>query len=326
MNYERTSLDMHPLYPAIKCYNSDLLTVSSKHKIYFEESGNKDGIPVLVLHHGPGAAGTPFFRRFFDPEKYRIILMDQRGSGKSNPFGHLEDNNTNHLLEDMDKLRDYLFIDKWVIFGCGWGATLGLLYAQKYPKNITRMLLVGTQLGRMNDIEWFYQHGANIVYPDYWQEFISHLKPQELGNVVHAYHQYLNGNDDLIRMSMAKSWAMWHANCLSLQPHQQIIDLNTSPHHAFGLALMQTHYLVNHFFIQENQILDNVKNINEIGVFIIHGRYDMVSPLQSAWLLHNAWDNSKLFIIRDAGHSALEPGLVDGIIVASNLLYKELES
>ncbi len=316
---------MHHLFPSIKTFHQTLVSTSKVDKIYIEQCGEPNGLPILVLHNGPGSIGSPFYRRFFDPEKYRIIVMDQRGSGRSEPLGNLQNNNTNELIRDIITIREHLSIDKWLIFGYGLGATLGLLYAEQYPKEILGMLLIGTQLCRLQDLHWFYQDGANNIYPDHWEKFISHLKAQELSDTIHGYNNMLTGEDDLVKMSAAKSWQNWHTDCIALHIHKTTID-TTSKHHTYSKTMIQNHYLLNRFFIQENQILEEINKIQEIPAYLVHGRYDMISPMKSSWILNKSWNKSKLFIIREACHAVTEPSLIDAIIVASNLLYNEISN
>jgi len=309
---------MNNLYPTIKTYNTFQLEVQPPHKIYIEECGNPDGIPLLVLHDGPGTGCTDTYRRFFEPRKYRIILFDQRGAGRSSPYTELKNNNTHHLLDDIEKIRQHLKIDQFVLFGNAWGATLSLLYAQLHPEHVISLILVSTFLARSKDIYWLYNKGANYIFPDYWNDFINHFNNSEKHSIIKSYHERLTGTDDLARMSMAKAWAMWKARCLSFHPHNKTIEYFSNPHIAIGLATIETHYLLNKYFIEDNQILDNIKTIKNIPGFIIHGRYDMISPLESAWELNKLWGNSELFIVRDAGHATTNAGLIDAIIIATN--------
>lgn len=308
---------MQTFYPAIKTYADHKIAVDDIHTIFFEESGNPDGVPVVVVHSGPGTGCEPYHRRFFDPNVYRIICFDQRGAGRSTPHAELEKNNTHNLISDMEKIREYLHIDRWVIWGGSWGSTLSLLYAQAHPDNVRGMILHSIFLGRKSDINWFYQSGANKIFPDYWQDFVEGLSREEAQNPLKAYHQRLNGSDEIARMATAKTWSLWQARCTALQPHHQLIDHFSDPYFAVGLATIETHYFLNHCFIEENQILENIDKIKHIPAILIHGRYDMVCPLHTAWELHNVWDNSELYIVRDAGHSQKEPGTIDAIILAT---------
>jgi proline iminopeptidase len=313
---------MYTLYPAIKPYACRELVVTPPHVLYIEEIGNPEGIPVIVLHSGPGAGGDTQLRRFFDPQHYRIIIFDQRGCGRSTPHSELSHNNTACLLEDIDTIRHQLNLERFVLFGGGWGATLALLYAQRYPQYVRALLLHQVYLARTQDINWFFKQGASLIYPDYWQEFTQMVPQDAWDNIPEFYHQCLQGDNELARMGAAKGWALWQARCSSLQPHTSIIDHYSDPHFALAFALLESHYIVNHYFIEENEILANTHKIRHIPCYIIHGRYDMVCPLAGAWDLSQALMSSDLRIVRDAGHSDREAGLIDALINASKDIIK----
>lgn len=313
---------MQTLYPSIKTYAEHRLNVDPLHMIYFEEAGNPDGLPVLVVHSGPGSGCENYHRCFFDPGIYRIILFDQRGAGRSTPHTELKNNTTADLISDMEAIRKHLNIDRWVLWGGAWGSTLSLIYAQTYPEHTIGLVLHSIFLGREKDIDWFYKKGANLIFPDYWADFIQGFPIKEQANPLQAYYKKLNGQDELARMSTAKAWSLWQARCAALQPHHQIIDHFSDPHLAIGLATIECHYFINNCFITENQILNNMDKIKHIPGYIIHGRYNIVCPLQNAWTLHQAWDASELYIIRDAGHSVKEPGVIDANIIATNNMAK----
>jgi proline iminopeptidase len=314
---------MHTLYPAIKPYKQHELQVSTTHTLYVEETGTPDGIPVIGLHSGPGTSNDGHSRRFFDPQQYRIILFDQRGCGRSTPHLETKDNTTDLLLDDIDAIRQYLGLNEFVLFGGGWGSLLALLYAQKFPQNVKALLLHQIFLGRAGDIDWFYKHGASLVYPDYWQEFMSIVPTEMQQNIPEFYASCLQGNNELARMGAAKSWALWQARCSSLQPHLYVIDQYSDPHFALNLATLESYYINNHYFIEENQVLKNVHKIRHVPTYLVHGRFDLVTPLESAWDLHQALPASNLRIVRDAGHSDRETGLIDAIIYASKEISKQ---
>lgn len=308
---------MHTLYPAIKPYACHEFAVSKPHVLYVEETGNPEGTPVIVLHPGPGAGADIHLRRFFDPQHYRIVIFDQRGCGRSTPHGFLENNTTKDLLDDIDAIRDYLGLQHFVLFGGGWGSLLALLYAQLYPYQIKALLLHQVYLGRKQDVDWFYKRGASYIYPDYWQEFIAGISPEELDAIPNYYRKCLQGTNELARMSAAKNWALWQARCSTLQPHLNVIDQYSDPHFALALATIESHYIDNHYFMSDNQILENVHKIRHIPCYLIHGRYDMVCPLEGAWSLQQALPASHLRIVRDAGHSDQEAGIIDALVQAS---------
>lgn len=315
---------MFTLYPSIKSYATHSLKVDDIHTLHIEECGNPDGVPIIVLHSGPGAGFESVHKRLFDPEKYRIILFDQRGAGRSTPHASLKNNTSQDLIDDLEKIREHLAIGKWHVFGNAWGTTLGLLYAQEYPQNVSGLILSSIFLARQHDIDWFYKNGASAIFPDYWHEFVSYIPKQEHDNIIAAYANRLNGNDELVRMNAAKHWSLWQAKCAALQPHNNIIEHFSDPRFAAGLACIESHYFVNHCFIDDNAILDNIQKIRHIPMFIIHGRYDMICPLDNAWQLHEACPSSELMVIRDAGHSLREPGVIDAVILASkNLLHAQ---
>lgn len=314
---------MHSLYPAIKPYAQHELKVDSPHALYLEETGNPQGIPVIVLHASPGIGADAYNRRFFDPQRYRIILFDQRGTGRSTPHLELNKNTTDALLDDIDSIRKYLGLNEFVLFGGDWGALLALLYAQKYPQQINALLLHQVFLGRQQDINWFYKSGASLVYPDYWQEFTHAIPENKLNDIPQYYADCLKGSNELIRMGAAKNWALWQAHCSSLQPHLYVLDQYSDPHFALSLATFESHYLINHYFIKENQVMDSIHKIKHIPTYIVHGRFDMVSPLASAWTLHKAIPASNLRIVRDAGHSDRESGIIDAIVYASKEISKQ---
>ncbi len=314
---------MHSLFPSIKPYAQHELKVDSIHTLYIEETGNPEGIPVIVLHEGPGASSDAYARRFFDPQAYRIILFDQRGCGHSTPHLEIKNNTTPLLLEDIDAIRDFLKLSEFVLFGGGWGSLLALLYAEKFPQHIKALILNQIFLGRERDTQWFYKQGASLVYPDYWHEFITLVPEEQRNDIPQYYAQILQGTNELARMSAAKSWALWQARCSSLQPHLYVIDQYSDPHFALALATLESHYITNQYFIENNQVLNDAHKIRHIPTYIVHGRFDLVTPLASAWELHQAIPASNLRIVRDAGHSDRETGLIDALIYATKELSKK---
>lgn len=311
---------MTPLFPEIKPYQRHELAVDDIHTLYLEESGEPNGIPILFVHGGPGAGCGKYDRRFFDPQKYRIILFDQRGSGRSTPHADLRNNSTQELISDIEKIRAHLKIDKWAIFGGSWGATLGLLYAQAYPETVSGLILRGVFLCRQKDIDWLYQEGASRIFPDYWKDYLQVIPQEERDKLMNAYYRRLTGDNELAKMAAAKAWSLWEGRCATLRPHQDVIDKYSKPHLALSLARIEAHYFVNSGFISENQILDDAHKLANIPGTIVHGRYDTVCPLDNAYDLQSAWPDSELHIIRDAGHSALEPSISDALVKATNEL------
>ncbi len=313
---------MQKLYPDIKPNQRYDINVDSGHTLYVEESGTPSGIPVVYLHGGPGAGNHKSARRLFDPEKYRIILCDQRGAGRSKPHASLDANTTEHLINDLEVIRKHLNVEKWVVMGGSWGATLALAYSQAYPQNVLGIILRGVFLGRKQDIEWLYHNGTSRVFPDYWKDFQGAIPLAEQDDLIKAYHNRLTGSDELARMASAKAWAVWEGKVGTLEPNPDVVELLSSPHTALSMARISAHYFLNHCFLAENQILDNMDKIQEIPSIIVHGRYDMICPLENAWTLQNHWKSSELHIVRDAGHSTSEPGIIDALVKATKEMHQ----
>lgn len=313
---------MLPLYPDIKPYQRHHLPVESPHELYLEESGNPQGIPVLFVHGGPGLGCSSDNRRFFDPEAYRIILFDQRGAGRSTPHAELQQNHTQALINDIEAIRHYLNVDRWILFGGSWGSTLSLLYAQAFPSRVLGLILRGIFLCRQEDLNWFYQKGTSRVFPDYWEDYIRHVPEARRDECINTYYELLTGDDELARMSAAKSWSLWEAHCATLRPNPHVQEQFVEPHTALALARIEAHYFVNQCFIEPNQILLNAEKLENIPGIIVHGRYDMICPLDNAIALHHAWYDSELHIIRDAGHSAAEPSIIDALVRATQEMAK----
>ncbi len=309
---------MQALFPDIRPYQELHLPVDHLHTLYVEESGSPDGIPVLFVHGGPGAGCSKYDRRFFDPERYRIILFDQRGAGRSTPHAELENNTTAHLVQDIEAIRDHLKIEKWVLFGGSWGSTLSLVYAQTFPERVLGMVLRGIFLCRDRDLFWFYQSGADRIFPDYWQDYANQIPPDEQHDFMAAYHRRLTGANELAKMSAAKSWSIWEGRCATLRPNNDVVQRFSDPHLALSLARVEAHYFVNKAFLEPDQIIRNAGKLRGIPGIIIHGRYDIVCPLDNAFALHNVWPDSELHIIRDAGHSSAEPTIADALVKATN--------
>lgn len=305
------------LYPDIKPFHTRHIQVDPIHKLYIEQSGNPDGIPVLFVHGGPGGGCGKHDRCFFDPEKYHIIVFDQRGSGRSTPHAELADNTTQALLEDMEKIREELQVGRWLLFGGSWGSTLSLLYAQAHPGRVLGLVLRGIFLCRKRDLQWFYQGGAAHLFPDYWEDFLHPIPEAERGDMISAYHKRLTSVNELAVMGAAKAWSLWEGRCSTLRPNHEVENDFSDPHKAMSLARIEAHYFVNDVFIEENQIIKNAAKLEGIPGIIVHGRYDAVCPLDNAFALHQAWSDSELDIIRDAGHSAREPSITDALIRAT---------
>ncbi len=308
---------MLQLYPEIKPYATHQLEVGGGHTLYVEESGDPEGLPVLFVHGGPGAGCDPKNRCFFDPEAYRIILFDQRGAGRSTPHAGLDDNTSHALVADMEAIRDHLGVDRWLLFGGSWGSTLSLLYAQQHAERVIGLILRGIFLARARDIQWLYQEGASRLFPDYWEDYLRPIPAAEHGDLVTAYYSRLTGDNELARMAAAKAWSGWEAHCATLRPNLEVYEHLVDPHVALALARIEAHFFVNDCFIRENQIIEDAGILSGIPGVIVHGRYDAVCPLDNAFALHQAWPESELHIIRDAGHVASEPGITDALVRAT---------
>lgn len=315
---------MPDLYPPIEPYRVQNLTVDGRHRLYVEESGNPAGLPVLFLHGGPGAGCAAYHRRFFDPAVYRIILFDQRGAGRSTPHAELTGNTTWDLVADMERLREQLGIGRWLLFGGSWGSTLALAYAENHPARVAGLVLRGIFLCRDQEIAWFYQRGASQVFPDYWEAFVAPVAPQQRGDLLHAYHRLLTGEDEVKRMAAAKAWSTWEGRTASLLPDPALVEFFAAPHTALSIARIECHYFVNHAFLRPNQLLADAASLGAIPGVIVQGRYDLICPMASAWELHRAWPASELRIIPDAGHSATEPGIRQALVEATDRFGREL--
>lgn len=315
------SQSLRTKYPAIDPYKTGYLQADAEHTIYFEESGNPEGIPVIFLHGGPGAGTEPYHRQYFDPKKYRIVLMDQRGCGQSTPFASLNNNSTWHLVSDIEQLRRKLKIEKWLVFGGSWGSTLSLSYAIKHPTAVLGLVLRGIFLCRPEEITWFYQFGAHHVFPDLWDKYIAPIPENERGDIVAAYHKRLTGNDEKVKLEAAKAWATWEGSTIKLIPDPSTISHFSADQFSIAFARIENHFFTNNaFFETDNWLLENVKVLREhkIKAWIVHGRYDMCTPIKNAWDLHKAWPEAKLEIIADAGHAASEPGIIDALVRATD--------
>jgi proline iminopeptidase len=315
---------MNDLYPAIEPYKTQRFAVDNQHQLYVEEVGNPSAMPALFLHGGPGAGCEPYHRQFFDPERYRIILFDQRGSGRSTPHASLQNNTTWDLVEDIEKIRTALGIDQWLLFGGSWGSTLALAYAQTHPERVSGLILRGIFLCRDQEIEWFYQQGASWVFADYWEDFITPIPQHERDNLLHAYYRRLTGEDEVSRMAAAKAWSVWEGRSSSLLTNQSVVNFFSEPHTALSLARIEAHYFVNHAFLRPDQLLKEATQLTGIPGKIVQGRYDLVCPMRSAWELHRAWSDSELIVVADAGHSATEPGIRRALVDATNHFASQL--
>ena len=315
---------MSTLYPPIIPYVSHHFDVDPPHRLYVEECGNPKGIPVVFLHGGPGSGCEPYHRSFFDPERYRIVLFDQRGCGRSIPHAELQGNTTQALVADIELIRQKLGINQWMVFGGSWGSTLGLVYAETHPERVLAMVLRGIFLCRPQEIHWFYQEGASRLFPDYWQGYLTPIPVAERDALLPAYYRRLTSDNELERVYAAKAWSIWEGRCATLLPSKTVIDHFGDPFTALSLARIECHYFMNNTFLSDNQILNNAGKLRDIPGVIVHGRYDVVCPIDNAWQLQQHWPNSELHIIADAGHSASEPATAAALINATDSMARLL--
>jgi len=310
---------MRTLYPDLEPYDTGMLAVDGRHTLYYEQCGNPQGKPVVLLHGGPGAGCSAKMRRFHDPAKYRIVLFDQRGSGRSTPHADLVDNTTWDLVADTEKLRSKLGIERWQVFGGSWGSTLALAYAETHPQRVTELVLRGIFMLRRWELEWFYQEGASRLFPDAWEPYLQAIPEAERGDLIGAYHRRLTSPDEATRLAAARTWSVWEGATSFLRVDPAFVIGHEDAAFALAFARIENHYFVNGgFFDEENQLLRDVARIADIPGVIVHGRYDVVCPIQSAWELHKAWPKAELMISPTSGHSAFEPENVDALVRATD--------
>ena len=311
--------DRRTFYPDLPPYRRGRLKVSDLHEIYFEECGNPHGKPAVVLHGGPGGGISPFLRQLHDPQDYRIVVFDQRGCGQSTPHAELRDNTTWHLVADMERLREHLGIDRWQVVGGSWGSTLALAYAETHPHRVTELVVRGIFTVRKSEIDWFYQKGADALFPDMWEAYVAPIPESERHDLVGAYHRRLTGSDLAQQLACARAWSQWEGSTLSLLSDPKRVEEFGGDRFAIAFARIECHYFHNRgFFERDGQLLDNAHRLRGIPGVIIQGRYDVVTPMQTAWDLHRAWPEAGFIVIPDAGHTATEPGIRDALIAATD--------
>ena len=313
------------LYPAIEPFAAGMMSVGGPHEVYWEQSGNPNGLPVIFLHGGPGAGSTPAHRRFFDPDAYRIVIFDQRGAGRSTPLGELTDNTTRHLIDDIETIRRKLGIDRWLVFGGSWGSTLGLAYGQAHPERCLGFVLRGIFLCRPQEIDWFL-HGMRTIFPEAWERFSSFLPEDERGDLLGNYHRRLLDPDPAVHMPAARCWSTYEGACSTLRPSPETVADFGQDRMALGLSRLEAHYFVNRIFMDDNALLDNIGRLHGIPAVIVQGRYDIVCPIDTADTLHRAWPGSEYVVVPDAGHSAMEPGIRAALIRATDRFKEPPES
>jgi len=307
------------LFPPIRPYRSGRLRVSRLHALYFEECGNPKGKPILFLHGGPGAGLDPLYRRYFHPRKWRVVLFDQRGCGRSTPHAELRENTTWDLVADIERLREHAGIDRWVVFGGSWGSTLALAYSETHPERVKGLVLRGIFLLRRKELEWFYQEGASHLFPDAWERYLKPIPPRERRDLMKAYYKRLTSRSRRTRLQAARAWSIWEATTSKLRVDPKLVKKFESRRLAESFARIECHYFVNGgFFRKDGQLLDDVRRLRGIPAVIVQGRYDVVCPMFSAWDLHKAWPEAKLIVVSDAGHSMAEPGIRDALIAETD--------
>ncbi len=310
---------MRKLYPEIEPFNTGKIEVDDRHTLYYEECGNPEGKPVVILHGGPGGGCSAKMRRFHDPAKYRIVLFDQRGSGRSTPHADLVDNTTWHLVEDIEKLRTRLDIDRWQVFGGSWGSTLALAYAESHPKRVTELVLRGIFMLRRWELEWFYQEGASRLFPEAWAKYVSAIPEVERHDLISAFNRRLTSEDEATRLAAARAWSVWEGATSFLHVDEDFAKSHEDAQFALAFARIENHYFIHSgFFEVDDQLLRDAGKLADIPGVIVHGRYDVVCPAQNAWDLHKAWPKAELAITPTSGHSAFEEENIDALIAATD--------
>ncbi|MCB9958977.1 MAG: prolyl aminopeptidase [Rhodospirillaceae bacterium] len=304
------------IFPPIEPYLTGYLPVDQPHRLYWEQSGNPNGAPAVFLHGGPGAGASPIHRRLFDPTHYRIVVFDQRGAGRSRPLGEIAENTTDHLVADVEALREHLGIERWHVFGGSWGSTLALAYAEAHPDRCASIILRGIFLMRRREIDWFL-YGMGTIFPEAWRQFAHHIPPEERHDLLEAYYRRLIDRDPRVHMPAARAWSLYEGACSTLLPNPDNLAAASEDTHAIGLARIEAHYFRNNVLTPETRLLDDIDKIRKIPGVIVQGRYDVVCPIVTADSLHRAWPEARYVIVPDAGHSAMEPGIRTALIEAS---------
>jgi proline iminopeptidase len=312
------ALVMRTLYPEIEPYDHGMLDVGDGHRVYWELCGNPNGKPVVFLHGGPGGGCSPTQRRFFNPDKYRILLFDQRGCGRSTPYANLEANTTWHLVADIERLREMIGVEQWMVFGGSWGSTLALAYSETHPERVSEIVLRGIFTLRRAELLWYYQEGASWIFPDKWEGFLAPIPVEERGDLMAAYRKRLTHSDPAVQQEAARAWSFWEGETITLLHNQEYSDQFGEGHYALAFARIENHYFVNEGFFEEGQLIRNAHRLKAIPGVIIQGRYDVATPAKTAWDLHKAWPEANFIMVPDAGHAATEPGITHHLIEATD--------
>ncbi|MCQ8241865.1 prolyl aminopeptidase [Rhizosaccharibacter radicis] len=305
-------------FPAIEPYEHGLLDTGDGHQLYWELCGNPDGIPVVVVHGGPGAGCTPFQRQLFDPARYRVLLFDQRGCGRSLPHASLDNNTTWHLVADIERLRRMLDVERWLVFGGSWGSTLALAYAQAHPEPVAGLVLRGIFTLRRAELLWYYQEGASWLFPDKWERFLRPIPAEERHDMIAAYRRRLAGPADAGQLEAARAWSLWEGETLTLMPSDVLSAQHGGDAFALAFARIENHYFTHAGWLEPDQLLRNVDRIRHIPAVIVQGRWDVATPMRTAWDLHRAWPEARFHLVPDAGHAVTEPGILAALLAATN--------
>ncbi|PRX95723.1 prolyl aminopeptidase [Allonocardiopsis opalescens] len=314
---------MRSLYPPIQPYDQGVLDVGDGHRIHWELCGNPAGKPAVFLHGGPGAGCSPAHRRLFDPERYRVLLFDQRGCGRSTPHASRPDadlttNTTWHLVADIERLRRMAGVDRWLVFGGSWGSALALAYAETHPERVSELVLRGIFTLRQQELRWFYQSGASYLFPDLWEHYLAPIPESERDDLIGAYYRRLNSADPAVRLEAATAWSVWEGSTITLLPDADIRAQHAEPGYALAFARIENHYFANGGFFTEEQLIRDAAKLQDIPGVIVQGRYDVCTPPQTAWDLHRAWPQAEFHLVDDAGHAFSEPGILDRLVTATD--------
>ena len=309
---------MRTLYPAIDPYAHGHLDVGDGHSVYWERVGTPGAKPAVFLHGGPGGGISPDHRRLFDPDRYDLLLFDQRGCGRSTPHAALEANTTWHLVADIERLRELMGVDQWLVFGGSWGSALALAYAQSHPSHVSELILRGIFTLRQQEVDWYYQEGASRIYPDKWERFLAPIAEPDRGDLLHAYHRILTGENRLAQVAAAKAWSVWEGETIRLLPDAALSATHEDDAFALAFARIENHYFVHRGWLEEGQLIRNAGKLRDIPGVIVQGRYDMACPAETAWALHKAWPEARFEMIEGAGHAYNEPGILDALIRATD--------
>lgn len=309
---------LRSLYPPIEPYETGMLDVGDGHQVRYERCGTKGAKPAVFLHGGPGGGISPEHRRQFDPERYDLLLFDQRGCGKSTPYASLEANTTWHLVADIERLRTLMGVDKWLVFGGSWGSTLALAYAETHPDRVSELVVRGIYTCTRAELEWYYRFGVSEMFPDKWEKFVALIPESERGDLLAAYHQRLTGDDEELQIAAARAWSLYEGETITLLPDPKLAEQHDDPHFALAFARIETHYFMHGCWLEPNQLLRDAGRLKGIPGTIVHGRYDMPCPARYAWQLHQAWPEADLRLVEGAGHAYSEPGILDQLIRATD--------